>query len=265
MLPVNLTRKQIIAGVVGGMLIALPALAIQIVPPECATGEAPVESCGLAQLIGVFVRVAQFIFGIAGSIALAMFVYGGFVWLTSAGNPDRIQKGKMILIQTIIALAVIFGGYTGVQFLVGALRGGAPGGAALLEGESCTGANKKQGTAFRVASGELKCVTGCEDISDEGYACQNPRGLSDCIPGICPGGSDNVCCRAAAGAAGGAAGCRTNADCSTGTLCAPSGECQRRCNRDEDCPGFAGGTERCAPISERGDKTCATVAERRGL
>jgi len=180
--------------------VALPALAV-LVPPECATGEAPVESCGLASLIGVFVRVAQFIFGIAGSIALAMFVYGGFVWLTSAGSPDKITKGKTILVQTVIALAIIFGAYTGVQFLTGALTGGES--KVQIEGQTCVGDNKKQGTSLRLASGEIKCVTQCDDLSDEGYSKQTVAPGLDCIPGLFPDEPREIqCCKG--GAAGGA-------------------------------------------------------------
>lgn len=182
--------------VIAVCLTAFPAWAA-LVPPECATGEAPVSECGLASLIGVFVRVAQFIFGIAGSIALAMFVYGGFVWLTSAGSPDKITKGKNILVQTIIALAIIFGAYTGVQFLTEALVGGPAGETGIFEGQSCEGANKIRGTVFRIA-GELECIAGpngCDELQSEGYTCRNPAGLTDCIAGICPGGEDNVCCR----------------------------------------------------------------------
>lgn len=169
--------------VIAVCMTAFPVLAA-LVPPECATGLARVEECGLASLIGVFVRVAQFIFGIAGSIALAMFVYGGFVWLTSAGSPDKITKGKNILVQTIIALAIIFGAYTGVQFLTGALTGGES--KVQIEGQACVGANKKAGTNLRLATGNLKCVTSCDDLADEGYSKQTVAPGLDCIPGFFP-------------------------------------------------------------------------------
>jgi|GEM_PF-5700670 len=55
--------------------------------------------------------VIQWALGIVGSIALLMFVLGGFIWLTSAGNPDRIQRGKSILIWATIGLFVIFAAY----------------------------------------------------------------------------------------------------------------------------------------------------------
>ena len=57
------------------------------------------------------VLVIQWALGIVGSIELLMFVLGGFTWLTSGGNPDRIQRGKSILIWATIGLFVIFAAY----------------------------------------------------------------------------------------------------------------------------------------------------------
>ena len=38
------------------------------------------------------------VLGVIGSLALIMFIYGGFTWMTSAGNNDRVTKGKNIVI-----------------------------------------------------------------------------------------------------------------------------------------------------------------------
>jgi hypothetical protein len=67
------------------------------------------------QLIG---RIIKTILTLVGAFALAMFVYGGFTWLTSGGNPDRIKKGKDILFWAFIGLTVIFASYTLVDFIL---------------------------------------------------------------------------------------------------------------------------------------------------
>jgi len=59
-------------------------------------------------LIGVVLRS---VLGLSGSIALLMFVYGGFLWLTSAGSPDKIKKAQGILIWATLGLVLIFGSY----------------------------------------------------------------------------------------------------------------------------------------------------------
>lgn len=70
---------------------------------------------------GLIGRIIKTILGVVGALALAMFIYGGFTWLTSAGSPDKIKKGKDILIWAVIGLVVIFASYTAVDFVLTAL------------------------------------------------------------------------------------------------------------------------------------------------
>jgi len=66
-------------------------------------------------------NVIKWAFGIVGSIALLMMIWGGFLWLTSMGNSDKVERGKSTLIWATIGLAVIFGAYTLTSFVVNAL------------------------------------------------------------------------------------------------------------------------------------------------
>ncbi|MDD5043834.1 MAG: pilin [Patescibacteria group bacterium] len=65
--------------------------------------------------------VIKAIMGIVGSIALAMFIYGGLIWLTSAGNADKIKKGRDILLWSAIGLVIIFASYILVGFVIATL------------------------------------------------------------------------------------------------------------------------------------------------
>lgn len=56
--------------------------------------------------------------GIVGSLALLMFIYGGFTWLTSAGSADKVTKGKNILVWATIGLVVIFMSYGATRFVL---------------------------------------------------------------------------------------------------------------------------------------------------
>ncbi|MCK4554394.1 hypothetical protein KAU19_05550 [Candidatus Parcubacteria bacterium] len=71
-------------------------------------------------------RIINAVLGIVGSIALAMFIYGGFTWMTSSGNSEKVQKGKDILIWAALGLVVIFASYALVNFVIfTAIKGGA--------------------------------------------------------------------------------------------------------------------------------------------
>lgn len=65
-------------------------------------------------LIGKFIRVSM---GILGSIALAMMVYGGFLYLTSMGNSERQRKGVTTVLWSSLGLTIIFSSYIIVKFL----------------------------------------------------------------------------------------------------------------------------------------------------
>jgi hypothetical protein len=66
-------------------------------------------------LIGRIIKAAL---GIVGSLALAMFIFGGFVWMTSVGNNEKVTKGKNIIIWAALGLIVVFASYAAVSFVL---------------------------------------------------------------------------------------------------------------------------------------------------
>jgi len=66
------------------------------------------------KLIG---KVINAILGIVGSLALAMFIFGGFTWMTAAGNAEKVKKGKDILVWATLGLVIIFSSYALVKFV----------------------------------------------------------------------------------------------------------------------------------------------------
>ncbi|MDA3839503.1 MAG: pilin [Patescibacteria group bacterium] len=68
----------------------------------------PIQTATPQQLIG---KVIAAVLGISGSLALLMFVYGGFVWMLSGGNSEKVTKGKNTLVWAAIGLVVIFSSY----------------------------------------------------------------------------------------------------------------------------------------------------------
>lgn len=87
-------------------------------PPTVYRLTNPLGAATIQELIGNLIKGAL---GIIGSIALAVFIYGGFLWLTSGGNPEKITKGKSTMVWGTIGLAVILFAYTLVRFVFQAL------------------------------------------------------------------------------------------------------------------------------------------------
>ncbi len=72
------------------------------------------NSVGIPTLLGTVINV---VLGVTGSLALVMFIFGGLTWMTSAGNSERVSKGKNILIWAAIGLVIIFSAYALVKFV----------------------------------------------------------------------------------------------------------------------------------------------------
>ncbi len=78
-------------------------------------------NCSLDDVLQVFVNVSTFILGISGSAVLFVFVYGGFKWLMSRGDTKWIEEGKKAITAATIGLAIIFGAYVAINFIVSGL------------------------------------------------------------------------------------------------------------------------------------------------
>ncbi len=66
-------------------------------------------------------RVIDAVLGVVGSLALVMFIYGGFIWMTASGNEQSVTKGKNIIMWAALGLVVIFSSYALVKFVIGAI------------------------------------------------------------------------------------------------------------------------------------------------
>ncbi len=61
---------------------------------------------GSGGLVSVIVRIIDYALYLIGTIAVAALIWGGFVYITSAGNEEAIKKAKTIITYAIIGLFV---------------------------------------------------------------------------------------------------------------------------------------------------------------
>lgn len=131
--------------------------------------------CSLEDVMQVFVNISNFVIGISGSLVLGVFVFGAFHWLTSGGSAEKIDKGKKAMIGSVIGLFIIFGAFTAINFITGALRGGTAGQTNYCE-------------LVGPPTGKAGLGYACIDttaVDESGYTCET---------GLCPGGTNIVCC-----------------------------------------------------------------------
>jgi len=62
-------------------------------------------------------RILGFLVQGLGALTLLIFIYGGFLWFTSAGNEERLTTAKKTLGYAIIGLVVVLGSYGAVSFI----------------------------------------------------------------------------------------------------------------------------------------------------
>lgn len=90
-----------------------------------AQGQLPELETGIGRFIAS-------VLGLIGVATFALIVYAGGLWVTAAGNEDKIEQAQRILKGAVLGLVVIFSAYILVNFALQALQstvsGGIPGG-----------------------------------------------------------------------------------------------------------------------------------------
>jgi hypothetical protein len=68
-------------------------------------------------VITVMLRIMQVALAIVDIFALFMFILGGFEFLVSAGNPERVKKDQDTLVWATIGILFITLSYTVLKFV----------------------------------------------------------------------------------------------------------------------------------------------------
>ena len=76
---------------------------------------------GLNDIMAIAINASKYILGIVGSLTLIMFIYGGVIFLISAGNPDTVGQAKKILTAAVIGLIIVFASYIIIKLVIGSL------------------------------------------------------------------------------------------------------------------------------------------------
>jgi hypothetical protein len=66
-------------------------------------------------------KIIQIFLGLLGVIALGLIIYGGFLWMTAAGNEEQIDRAKKVLTSAIIGLVIILSAFGITTFILNSL------------------------------------------------------------------------------------------------------------------------------------------------
>lgn len=69
----------------------------------------------------LIISTLNIIFGILAGIAFISVIYGGFKYVTSQGQPDKLGKAKDVILYSIIGLGIALSAFGIVNFFLKAL------------------------------------------------------------------------------------------------------------------------------------------------
>lgn len=109
-------KKRFLVGLILSFLFLCPSvLAVPLNNPLASGGE------GVTGVVGLVNQLIKFVLGFTGLLSLLAFIYGGILWMSSLGDPKKVEKGKQVMIWSVYGLAVIFASYGIVLTLFEAL------------------------------------------------------------------------------------------------------------------------------------------------
>jgi hypothetical protein len=98
-------------------LVVTPVVSVKAIDElkNPLAGSADIDSYSL------FARIIKAALGIAGSLSLVFFVWGGMIWMTAGGNEEKTKKAKDTLIWSVLGLVAIFASYAILSAIIRAL------------------------------------------------------------------------------------------------------------------------------------------------
>jgi len=92
------------------MLLAAKVYAARITPPG--------QVGSIAEIVN---KVMPIVYGLVGVGLFGLFVYGGFLWLTSTGEPEKVKKAMDTMVNAVIGTVIIVFAYLAVRIVGGVL------------------------------------------------------------------------------------------------------------------------------------------------
>ena len=66
----------------------------------------------------VIINIIQFLLGFLAIIAIIIVLYGGWQWMTAAGNEEKITSARATLTAGLIGLVIILAAYAITSFVI---------------------------------------------------------------------------------------------------------------------------------------------------
>lgn len=126
----NQTLRQILilGGLMVVMLLAVQVFGVdtafaQLISPEDQPEALAAATGGETSFRAIARTIVNFFLLFLGFIATVMIIYGGVLYVTSAGNQESIDKAKKILLYAVVGIVIILISFALVNTILGAATG----------------------------------------------------------------------------------------------------------------------------------------------
>ena len=73
---------------------------------------------GQTDLKQVIANIINIILAFLGTLAVLLFLYAGYLWMTANGEAAKLEKAKKIMVDTAIGLAITLAAYAIASFIL---------------------------------------------------------------------------------------------------------------------------------------------------
>lgn len=117
----KITTKRVFAGLMTLAVMSLVALPAMAQLPDDPFGVNNVNNnLGLsgADLKLTIIAIIQVILGFLGLLAVIIILWGGFIYMTAAGDTAKVDKAKQMIISGIIGIIIILSAWAITSFVI---------------------------------------------------------------------------------------------------------------------------------------------------
>lgn len=112
----KLINKKIIATIFCVALLVVPLVSVSAL--DLGGNYATATGLGTKDVRTTVSLIINVLLGLLGIVAVVIVIAGGFLWMTAAGNEEKVDKAKKLLGAGIIGLIIILCAYAIARFVL---------------------------------------------------------------------------------------------------------------------------------------------------
>lgn len=125
----GLAMVVFVLAIVGALFV--PAVSLAQTTEATKNAAALQKAAGVnapVDLVTILGRIINIALGFVGIILLVLMLYAGYLWMTSGGEMEKVNRARLMIRNAIIGLLIIVSAFAIVNFVLGLLTGGGVGG-----------------------------------------------------------------------------------------------------------------------------------------